>query len=159
MPILTERIETRLPIDETFAFIADFANAAAWDPGTATSSRVGAGPVGVGARYELGVRMGGSVKPMTYVITHFDAPNRVVLKGDGSGVDARDDIRFEATPRGGTSITYTADIRMAGIRRLIEPFIGGIVRKLVTDAKVGMERTLEERAARSTHASTAASGS
>ena len=54
MTRLTERIETTLPIDDVFAYVADFANSMHWDPGTATSERIDAGPVGLGARYRLG---------------------------------------------------------------------------------------------------------
>lgn len=153
MPVLTERIETRLPIDEAFAFIADFANAAAWDPGVASSEREGSGPVAVGSRYRLGVRMGGRVAPMTYRVVTLDAPRRVVLEGAGSGVVAIDDIRFEPGHDGrGTRITYTADIRLTGLRRLLEPFAGGAFRKVAENARAGMERALEARAAGTTGA-------
>ena len=81
MTKLHEQIETALPIEESFAFIADFANSSRWDPGVATSERIDAGPVGLGARYRLGVRMRGKVAPMEYRITTYEAPTRVVLTG------------------------------------------------------------------------------
>lgn len=146
MAILRERIETTLPLDEAFAFVADFANAAHWDPGVATSERTNAGPVGVGARYRLGVRMGGRVAPMDYEITTFEPSRRVVLTGSGSGVAAVDDIRFEATPAG-TRIDYTADIRLRGPRRLLAPFAGGAFARIGRDARGGMQRALDQRAA------------
>jgi carbon monoxide dehydrogenase subunit G len=145
MPRLHETIETPLPIEESFTFIADFANAQQWDPGVATSERIGEGPVGVGARYRLGVRMRGRVAPMEYRITVHEAPHRVVLVGEGSGVSAVDEIRFE--PAGeGTRIDYTADIRLRGVLRLVEPFAGGAFEKIAKDALGGMQRTLDERA-------------
>jgi hypothetical protein len=147
MTRLHERIETALPIDETFAFIADFANSSRWDPGVATSERIDAGPVGLGARYRLGVRMRGNVAPMEYRITAYEAPTRVVLTGEGSNVSAIDEIRFEATPAGGTAIDYTADIRLTGWMRLVEPFAGGAFEKIAKDALGGMQRALDERAA------------
>jgi carbon monoxide dehydrogenase subunit G len=146
MPRLNEIIETPLPIDDAFDFVADFANSMHWDPGVATSERVGVGSVGVGARYRLGVRMRGRVVPMTYTITHFDEPHRVTLAGDGSGVSAIDDIRFEALSDGGTRIDYTADIRLGGWLRLIEPFAGGAFEKVAKDALGGMQRALDDRA-------------
>jgi carbon monoxide dehydrogenase subunit G len=145
MPILRETIETTLPRDEAFALIADFANAAAWDPGTATSERVDDGPVGVGARYRLGVRMRGRIAPMEYRITTFEAPRRVVLAGSGSGVRAIDDIRFQATA-GGTRIGYTAEIHLTGLMRLLEPLAGGAFATIAREARDGMQRTLDERA-------------
>ena len=146
MARLHEQIETTLPIDEAFAFVADFANAARWDPGVASSERVGEGPVGPGARYRLNVRMGGRVAPMEYAITTFSPPNRVVLIGKGSNVDAVDDIRFEATPTG-TRIDYLAEIDLRGWMRLAAPFAGGAFARIARDARDGMHRALEQRAA------------
>ena len=56
------------------------------------------GPVGLGARYRLGVRMRGRVAPMEYRITTYEPPSRVVLTGEGSNVSAVDEIRFEPRP-------------------------------------------------------------
>jgi carbon monoxide dehydrogenase subunit G len=146
MTILRERIETALPIDEAFAFVADFANAAHWDPGVASAERIDAGPLGVGARYRLGVRMGGRVAPMDYEVTAFEPLRRVVLAGTGSGVEAEDEIVFEATPAG-TRIDYTADIRLRGVMRLAGPFAGGALARIARDARDGMQRALDRRAA------------
>lgn len=146
MTILRERIDTTLPLDEAFAFIADFANAERWDPGVVTSERIGSGPLGVGARYRLGVRMGGRVAPMEYEITTFEPSRRVVLTGAGSGVAAIDDIRFEATPSG-TRIDYLADIRLRGLLRLVAPFAGGAFARIARDARDGMQRALDQRTA------------
>jgi carbon monoxide dehydrogenase subunit G len=147
MAVLRERIETGLGIDEAFAFVADFANASAWDPGVASSERIDGGPVKVGARYRLGIRMGGRVVPMEYEITTLTAPQRVVLHGTGSGVDAVDDISFEATADG-TRIHYVADIRLQGILRLMAPFAGGAFRRIAENARNGMQRKLDELAGR-----------
>ena len=144
MTRLRETIQTALPVEEAFALIADFANAQHWDPGVATSERLEPGPVGLGARYQLGVRMRGGVAPMEYRITTFEPSRRVVLTGTGSNVYAVDEIRF--APAGdGTRIDYTADIRLGGWMRLAEPFAGGAFRKIARDALDGMQRFLEEQ--------------
>lgn len=146
MAILRVQIDTSLPLDQAFAFVADFANAQRWDPGVATSERTNDGPVGVGARYRLGIRMRGKVAPMDYEITTYEPSRRVVLTGTGSGVEAVDDIRFEATATG-TRIDYTADIRLRGLMRLATPFAGGALAKIARDGGDGMQRTLDELAA------------
>ena len=146
MTTLRERIETPLPIDETFAYVADFANSQEWDPGVATAVRLDTGPVRVGSRYRLGVRMGGRVAPMEYRISVFEPPTRVILTGEGSGVTAVDDIRFE--PAGyGTRVDYTADIKLGGFLGLIQPLLGRAFGNLARNAVGGMQRTLDERAA------------
>jgi carbon monoxide dehydrogenase subunit G len=150
MTTLHERIETALPIDETFAFVADFANSQIWDPGVATAHRIDAGPVGVGSRYRLGVRLGSRIAPMDYRITVFEPSTRVVLVGSGSGVSAVDEIRFERTDAG-TRIDYTADIRLGGVLRLIQPFLGRAFTNLGRNAVDGMQRALDARVAGDSH--------
>ena len=145
MTRLHETIETTLPLDEAFAFVADFANAQHWDPGVATSERIDAGPVGLGARYRLGIRMLGRVAPMEYRITTYEPSRRVVLTGEGSNVSAVDDIRFDPTPTG-TRVDYTADIRLTGWMRAAQPFAGGSIQKIGRDGAGGMQRALDERA-------------
>lgn len=149
MTRLIEQIQTPLPREAAFDFVADFANAMHWDPGVATSERIDEGPVGIGARYRLGVRLGGRVAPMEYRITEFVRPERVVLVGEGSGVAAVDDIRF-AEAGAGTRIDYTADIRLEGLMRLVQPFLGRAFKALGRNALAGMQRTLDARQAAAT---------
>ena len=147
MTRIHERIETVLPLDAAFDYIADFANSHAWDPGTASSRRLDDGPVGRGSRFALDVRMGGRVAPMEYRIRDFDRPHRVVLVGSGAGVDAVDDIRFERVDDR-TVIDYTADIRLGGLLRFVQPFLGGTFRRIGRDAAAGMDETLGDLADR-----------
>lgn len=146
MPRLNEQIDTTLPIEDAFDYVADFANSQEWDPGVERAERLPGSPDGVGARYSLAVRIGSRVAPMEYETTVFERPTRVVLVGSGSGVSAVDEIRFE--PIGtGTRIDYTADIRLGGLLRLVQPFLGGAFARVARDAAEGMGRTLAARAA------------
>ncbi|MBA2718574.1 MAG: SRPBCC family protein [Chloroflexi bacterium] len=144
MPTIRETIRTELGAGEAFAFIADFANASAWDPGTATSERIGEGPIGIGARYSLGVRMRGKVVPMEYRIETFEPPRRVVLHGEGSGVTARDEITFNSDGTG-ARIDYVADIHLQGVLRLLEPFLGSAFARMGQQAREGMQQALDDR--------------
>ena len=146
MTSVHEQVSTTLSPDATFDYIADFQSAAQWDPGVAHARRLDAGPLRVGSTYELGIRMGSRVVPMTYRITLLERPTRVVLEGEGSNVSATDDIRFLRVPDG-TTVDYTADIRLDGWLRLIRPFVGGRIAKIGRDAAAGMTRTLAARAA------------
>ena len=145
MTKLNQQIETPLAPEAVFAYVADFANAMHWDPGVAASARIDDGPVGVGSRYRLDVHLGRRVAPMEYRISTFEPPHRVVLVGEGSGVSAVDEIRFE--PAGtGTRIDYSADIRLGGALRLVQPLLGRAFARLGHDALAGMQRTLDARA-------------
>jgi hypothetical protein len=83
---------------------------------------------------------------MEYVITRLEPGRRVVLDGRGSGVRAVDDISFEPGASG-TTITYVADIRLTGLLGLLAPFAGGAFRRIAANAKAGMQRALDARAA------------
>jgi len=146
MARLHETLQTTLPIDRAFAFVADFSNAERWDPGVAWSKAVANSTPRVGTEYELGVRLGGRVAPMSYRITLIDPAKRVVLGGRGSNVSAVDDIRFEQTD-GGTRIDYTADIELTGWMRLAAPFAGRAFASIARNARDGMQRTLDAMAA------------
>jgi carbon monoxide dehydrogenase subunit G len=146
MARLHETIETRLPLDETFAFVADFANIPAWDPNTVTAERLDPGPVGVGARYALGVRQRGAVVPMAYRVVTWEPGRRVVLTGEGRNIRATDEIRF-APSVGGTRVDYTADIDLTGWMRLLGPLARPALERIAKDAAAGMQRALEQRAA------------
>jgi len=146
MTRLNERIETPLPVENAFDYLADFANSEEWDPGTESARRIDSGEIGVGTRYRLGVRQGTRVVPMEYRITAFERPRRVELAGSGSGISAVDTLNFEPGPNGGSIVDYTADIRLRGPMRLVQPFLGGTFRRIAADASDGIRRTLAERA-------------
>ena len=146
MARLHESLETALPPERTFEFIADFANSARWDPGVAWAEGLTQGPTRVGSTYRLGVHMGSRITPMEYRVTALEPGRRVVLEGSGSGVKATDEIRF-APIANGTRVDYAADIRLTGWLRLIAPFTGRAFAGIARNARNGMATTLDQLAA------------
>jgi dehydrogenase/reductase SDR family member 12 len=142
MPLLEETLEVDRPLEDVFAFVGDFANTKDWDPGVAGATKVTDGPIEVGTRYAVDVVFNGRTLPMTYEVTAWDPPNHVALMGEGSTVRAVDDIRFEATETG-TRIRYSADLRLKGVLRLVEPFLGKRFDETGKAAMAGMRRALE----------------
>lgn len=129
------------PRDEVFAYTADFANIAQWDPGVVNSRRLDEGPVGVGSRFALEVRFGRSTTPMTYEITRYEPNRLVVLAGTGDKVDATDEIEFEDDD-GGTRISYTAKLDIHGPLGWITPLLGPVLRRIGARAMDGLRETL-----------------
>ncbi|MGI8999060.1 MAG: SRPBCC family protein [Candidatus Limnocylindria bacterium] len=146
MTRISETVETTLPIEAAFAYLADFANSQEWDPGVASAERIGDGPISVGARYRLEVRIGNRVAPMEYRVSEIEPPFRIVLVGAGSGVSAVDTITFTKISTG-TRVDYAADITLGGIMRLIQPFLRGTFANIAANAVGGMQRQLDARAA------------
>lgn len=144
MVVLREELDVDVPVEEAFAFVGDFANAQGWDPGVESSRNATGSPIGVGTRYDLIVIFGDRRLPMTYEVTVFDPPHRVVLKGTGSTVTAVDDIRFDPTASG-TRIRYTADLRLKGAARVAEPLFRGRFHETGRRAMVGMASAFASR--------------
>lgn len=147
MTTLREHVTTPLGREAAFAYVADFARQSEWDPNTVSSRRVDDGPLGVGARFALEVRVGNRSTPMEYRITEYEVPERVVLVGEGGGVWSQDVISFQDDPEG-TRVDYEAQIKLSGLLGLIQPLLGRAFAGIAKGAVTGMKRELDALAAR-----------
>lgn len=130
------------PLEEVFAFTADFSNADKWDPGVASSRSIDGGAPGVGSKYDVVVSFGSSEIPMTYEITEWEDNSRVVLEGKGETIEALDVIAFEARD-GGTFVDYTADLTFTNWMRFVTPLMGPVLRRVGEKALDGLVKTME----------------
>jgi hypothetical protein len=147
MTKLVEHVTTPLPREAAFAYVADFSRQAEWDPNTVSSKRIDDGDLDVGARFALNVKMGTRTTPMEYRITEYQAPSRVVLVGEGSGVWSQDIITFSDDPEG-TRVDYVAEIKLSGLLGVIQPLLGRAFAGIAKGAVTGMKRELDALAAR-----------
>jgi hypothetical protein len=109
------RLDVRCPIDEAFAYLADFSNTEEWDPGIVSAKKCGSGPVTTGTRFKVVSKFLGQELPLDYQIVQYDPPNRVVLEAENDNLRSVDTITFEKTARG-TRLTYDANLTLKGIR-------------------------------------------
>lgn len=131
------------PLNEVFAFTADFANTEKWDPGVVSARQVGSGPVGVGTKYEVETKFGSSRIPMLYEITEYETDRRVVLEGQGAKIHALDEIDFESRGNG-TFVDYTATLTFSNWIKYVSPLMAPIMRRVVgKKALDGLVETLE----------------
>jgi carbon monoxide dehydrogenase subunit G len=147
MTRFTRQIDVPTPLDDAFAYVADFTTTAEWDPGIVEARRLDDRPLGIGSRFEVVSRFGERQLPITYTITAFDPPSRIVLEGIGARFRGTDDIRFARGADGGTRIQYIADLELRGIARAAEPLMRGRFEKVVDDGSSGLAATLRARAA------------
>ncbi|MGD8485247.1 MAG: SRPBCC family protein [Chloroflexota bacterium] len=146
MPILKGTVHTTLPRDEAFAYIADWSRQAEWDPNTISVKPLGEGGPEVGARYAMEVKLFGSrTGTMEYRITELEAPSRLVLVGEGTGLTAEDTITFSDSDEG-TAVEYHADIKLNGLLRFAEPLFGRTFDGITQGVVKGMKRELDARA-------------
>ena len=105
------------PLAQVVDYLADFAHAQQWDPGTRTCTATGAGPVEVGSTWHNVSVFRGKETELTYRLLTREE-NRLVFQGDNKTATSTDDMTFAAVT-GGTSITYRAHIRFHGLVKLV----------------------------------------
>jgi carbon monoxide dehydrogenase subunit G len=126
---------------ETFAYLADFENAAEWDPGVVEATRAGDGPTAVGSRFELIALFRGKRVPFRYVVTAYEPGARIALRGDGDKAWSNDEIRVGAAGAG-ASVAYTAELGLKGVYRLAAPLMARLFRRMGDDALDNLVRVL-----------------
>lgn len=137
--ISVERIITvPVPRDEAFHRVAEFGRAAEWDPGLASSHQETPGEPGLGTSFAILAIFRGKETPITYTITDWTPTTRMVITGTGEKATAVDTITFAEAPEGGTTITYAAELGLAGALRLAEPFLTKTFSTLADEAVAGL---------------------
>lgn len=138
---LAERRLVDRPRHEVFEYTADFSHIEEWDPGVVSSARIGSGPLDVGARFEVQVKMGISTTKMTYEVTEFRPHELVVLVGSGAGIHAVDEIRFSGQD-GSTLIDYQAALTFSGLMSWLGPLLQPVLRRVGKRALDGLAGAL-----------------
>jgi carbon monoxide dehydrogenase subunit G len=112
---------TSAPPDVVHAFLADFANAEEWDPGTVECTRV-EGDGGVGTRYRNVSSFLGRRTTVEYVTEELEPPTYVHFHGSNEQFTGHDRIRLE-TSGAGTRVRYDADLGFHGASRAVVPLV------------------------------------
>ncbi len=139
---LTRTISVPGDQETVFDYIADFSNAAEWDPGVVAGKRHDDGSTGVGAKFDITVDFKGRKMETVYELTEYDRPNRVVFVGGTGSFQSTDEISVTPSTDGHLRIDYVAVFEMSGIISLAEPLLKGSFNRLADDAVAGLEKTL-----------------
>ena len=134
-------IESTLSPAEAFAYMADFSNAARWDPSVVEASRSSEGAAAKGSTFDLVVRFGGRELPMRYEIVAFDEPRSFVIESEKPSFTSRDTITV--SPAGdGSSVHYDALLEFKGAGRLLDPVMQLLFNRTGAKAAAGMRAAL-----------------
>lgn len=143
------RYEREIEVDgeprAVFAYLADFENAAEWDPGIDEARRLSDGPTTVGSRFEVIARFRGKRQRFEYVVTEYEEGRRIALDGEGEKAKSDDVITVAGGDGDRTRIGYRAEIRLKGVLRVAEPFLRSTFARLGDDALEGLQATLAGR--------------
>lgn len=116
--------------EETFDYLAEFSNAAEWDPGVRGASRLDEGPIGLGSGFRLDVTVGTRVVPLDYRIVSYRRPERVVLLGENGTIRSEDTVTVAPTEEGGSILHYDADLHLRGALSWLDPLLGPPFRRI-----------------------------
>lgn len=142
--IAIERVLTvTKPPGAVFAYLSDFTNTGAWDPGTVTTVRTDSGPLREGSTFHNTSQFRGRRTELDYRLMTFTPDAHLVFTGNNKTVEATDDLSFTASDDGGTTITYRARFRFKGLVRLAEPFLRKRFDPIADDTVRQLRSTLE----------------
>ena len=142
MPHYNDNVPSKLSQEEVFDYMADFANAEKWDPGTKSSKQLDSGKIGVGAQFELMVEFNGNVRPFTYRITEYERPTRVVVEAETDSVKLVDTMTTTTAAGEGSVLEYDARMDLKGLLKLTTPITAIMFKRLCEKGRNGLEREL-----------------
>ena len=120
-------VHSPAPAADVFAYLADFASVALWDPGVRSADLISGTPGATGARYHVVAAFLGRSVPLDYEILEAVPPSgryagRVELEAHTRDFRSHDVITV--LPAGtGCSVTYDADLALKGVRRPFDPLL------------------------------------
>jgi carbon monoxide dehydrogenase subunit G len=121
-------------------YLADFAHAEQWDPGTVRCVRSDEGPVRVGSSWHNTSKIAGVSTELTYTLEQL-TDSRIVLVGRNDTATSTETI--DVTARGtGSSITYTNNVQFNGVAKLAVPLAKIVFEKLGSDTEKQLVKTL-----------------
>lgn len=140
---LQEQTRVDRPIDECFAYVADFRSSAEWDATAFEARKTTDGPVALGTEFEVRCKLPVGSILIDYTVTEFDAPHRVALAARCWAFEGEDVISFERDGDG-TQITYHADFRFHAPFAHLEALLRSGMERMGKVAVAGLRRALAD---------------
>ena len=138
MATFENTVMIRRPIEDVFAFLADFENIPKWNYAIADARKISEGPVGVGTIYQQ-VRSVPSRSEERFEVTAYNPPRQLEIRGQLGPFPSRLSYDLAATPEG-TRVTNSVELELRGPGRLL----GRVAVPRVRDAVAANLRKLKE---------------
>ena len=144
--IIERSVIIQRPIEQVFAFVANFANEPRYNRALRSVRMIspGDGMMGVGAQWQEVVWLAGT---HTRTVTAFASNSVVAYRNDGRPVAVENTFRFEQTP-GGVRLTASSQVRLAGGVVMCAPVFRLLLPALVGRVLSAIQQALESGAAR-----------
>jgi carbon monoxide dehydrogenase subunit G len=119
MTIVSRTFAVAAAPDKVLEYLQDFGNTEEWDPATQRTTRIDAGPIGVGSSWHNASKILGVTAELTYTLTAVES-DKLVFLGRNEGATAIDTITVRPVA-GGSEVTYHVDLEMHGLAKLMTP--------------------------------------
>jgi len=135
-------VRTPMPRDEAFAYLADLTNFAEWDPGVDRVEQVEGDGAGLGAAFDVAVKVPGRTMTLRYDTVAFDdASTTMTAVAQNALMTSEDTITIEADGNG-SIVTYDAELKLKGLLGLSDPLLGLTFNQIGDRAAAGLVETL-----------------
>jgi carbon monoxide dehydrogenase subunit G len=130
------------PVEDVFAFLADFENVPAWNYAIVETKKLSPGPVGVGTTYRQ-TRSVPRSSEESFQVTVFEPASRLEVQGEIGPFKAR--LRYALEPTGsGTRLTNAVELESSGLLTFVAPLATSRVKSAVA-ANLDTLRQILER--------------
>jgi hypothetical protein len=144
MPRYSATVNSPHPAADVWSYLSDLRSVAEWDPSVDEVRLISRGPRRVGARYELEVSFLRNRVCLPYVTAAANPPVRLVFTAQTASVSVRDEAEIRPLPTGGSSVTWDAELRLKGVRRLLDPLLRPAFNRVGARAKAGLRDRLSQ---------------
>lgn len=132
------------PADAVLAYLKDFGNTGEWDPATLETTRLGSGPLEVGASWHHTSKVLGVRSELTYTL-HEVGSDRLVFVGRNEGATSTDTIVVRPVVDG-TEVAYLVELEVHGLAKLAAPVMKIEFEKLGTETAARLAGVLNRLA-------------
>jgi uncharacterized membrane protein len=143
------KVETSIiisrPIEEVFAYVNDFRNAAQWQAGVVDVRQTPASPVGKGTQVTFVRTFLGRKLEGTSEVVECEPPMKHTFQSTSGPLPFTVSRLFEPTPEG-TKVTIVFEMHPEGVFALVEPLIARSLRRSVEADFGNLKDLLESRA-------------
>jgi hypothetical protein len=131
----------RRPVEDVFAFLADFENVPKWNYAIVETTKVSAGPVGVGTVYRQ-TRSVPSRSEEGFEVTGFEPARRLEVQGQIGPFKARIGYLLESAGSG-TRLINPVELGFSGLSSLVAPLATSRVKQAVAANLDTLKQLLE----------------
>jgi uncharacterized membrane protein len=132
-----------LPIEEIFAYVADFENLADWSGVVIAIRKKSPGAICVGTTLRSTIRFLGRWLDMVFEVIESEPNRYLTVKSISGGTPCLFCYQFDPAEDGGTNISVEAMVHFAGIVGLAEPVVTRAIRRQLEHDLLTLKDMLE----------------